>query len=180
MNWKWFQPWRKKDALLIKGKLTNAVEEGLLLALTGAAVSVHSVHIITLLTFGTVGVGVLEWFSLLFLKITVLRRLVSPLDASVAAVGGPQLVHQRRRGFAFAPARDRLDLVGVRNMWHHVPVQADKGRTASLSDDVEIEDFFFFFSKKEAFPADERIIGAHCSHARRKTGVYRVSPCLPA
>lgn len=49
-----------------------------------------------------------------------------PLDASVAAVGGSQLVHQRRRGLALAVAGDGLDLVGVGNVRHHVPTHTNK------------------------------------------------------
>lgn len=72
-------------------------------------------------------------FSPLFHKMiahaSIVVSSISPLYATVAAVGVPQFMHQRRRGFAFAPTRDCLDLVGVRNMWHHIPVSVDKGRT---------------------------------------------------
>lgn len=59
--------------------------------------------------------------------------LCSPLYASVAAVGGPQLMHQRRRGLALAAAGDGLDLVGVRNVGQHIPAQRESTTTTTTT-----------------------------------------------
>lgn len=71
-------------------QLTDAIEEGLFLALAGAAIPIHSVHIIALLTFGAVvGVG---WKDLAFCFSKYLRmRALSSLLTSVC-------IRRRSRG----------------------------------------------------------------------------------
>ena len=46
-----------RKIILIHIGLTNAVEEGLFLAQSGAAIPIHRVHVITFLSFGTITAG---------------------------------------------------------------------------------------------------------------------------
>lgn len=106
--------------------LTNAVEERLLLALSGAAVTVHGVHVVALLTLWAEiakGGGTQETPATTASgeKTRNIDDTVLPLDATIATVGSSQLVDQRRGGLALTVAGDSLDLVGVGNMRHHVP-----------------------------------------------------------
>ena len=64
-------------------------------------------------------------------SINILIECMLPLDASIPTVGCPQVVHQRRGGLTLTVARDGLDLVGVHNMWRHVPAQREAKITVS-------------------------------------------------
>lgn len=54
-----------------------------------------------------------------------------PLYASIPTVLCPKFVHQWWRGLTLTPARDGLDLVGVRNMWQQIPAQRESKITVS-------------------------------------------------